>query len=175
MKDKIATEGFQRVYSSMTAAANDTKIPLKILKISKRKGCPAFKPNGAVFMEMFLPWYESHKDEIEGQAMGSADTEALLYHRTRLTKAQADREELELSKARGKYIEKKEVMRLIKSLAISQKAVLTATLLSELPNKLQGCNVPEIKVMLTTAVVRVMEIMHKFELPEDGVESNDEE
>lgn len=79
-----------RTFDSLRSAAASLKLPLRVLKIAKQEGCPAFRSN-RVYEAELLKWLEDNPDAIG--AAGNDPREEKLFEEIRKLRIANDAKE----------------------------------------------------------------------------------
>ena len=156
-KGRDSGEDFSKnstIYQSMKRLCVDKNLPIALIRAAKNAGAPGFAANGRLDWAIIQPWLAEHADELQVES-----DETLTVWKTRLTKAQAQKAELELDRTKGNYLLKSEVMETIQAIATGQKNLLKTRLVQELPPKLYGLKVDEIIGIMEGVVGEICSLM----------------
>ena len=153
------------VYPSIGACAGRTGIPLGILRLAKKEGCPGFDHSGRVHLLPFLSWFFSRDESSKDWAAHSKKYVALNH-------------ELDYLGNCGKLVERSVVQEQISVCILTLFAELEKVFVDEFPASAKGLNEIEIRsrserhiaklsARLKTAMTKITETKQDL-LKEDG-------
>jgi hypothetical protein len=144
-------------YMSMAQAARDLKIPKSILiQAKKDPQCTAFHASGRIFKKLLEDYLKTFgKNLMDEMAKGENYNEWKL----RKLKAEAQTAELELEEARDKYLDKEQVLAFLRSICLSQKALLKSRFCMELPPKLIGLDQISMQLLIEKELESVCKLL----------------
>lgn len=143
-------------FPSMDALATAKNIDKELLKIAKKRGAPGFSINGRIYWLELEQWWNDHLSELEEVAGDN-----LTVWKTRKTKADALKSELELEEMQENFLVKDEVKSFLKQIASAQLAFLKSKLISEVPPKILGLSLTETEVVMSQVVQDTCAIFQK--------------
>jgi glutamyl/glutaminyl-tRNA synthetase len=140
----------------MVLCSAATGIPKEILMQLRQLNATGFKKDGRINFSELKPWMDRNPDSLE---IMEKDSSELLKWKTILMKSNARIAEKQLEKIQGRYIDRDEFKKTVKSIAKSQREILRELLVRDLPPRLNGKTVPEIVIEMEKIFIQVCDRM----------------
>lgn len=147
-----------RVFESLTNAAAAMAVPLDVLKLAKKNGCPAFKAGNRIHEAELLKWIEANKALIDAVGSLSLKDKKLVEDIAKVQKANRDAD-FDFEVKRGRYTENSVLISRLTTLGTAQLAVLRQKIENEMPAATEGMSIAEKRVYGKAVVDAICEKM----------------
>lgn len=144
--------------SSLRQAATALNLPWELLRVAKAAGADGIDSAGRVDTDKLRAWIKANPDKLQSAKPAARISEA----EARIAEAKAEEVEHRVAVKKRQFVPTQVSAGRIAKLAIDQKTMLRAKLENELPAKLVGKEILEIRKIMAQTVDDICVLMREF-------------